>query len=172
MLLPGLNFIAGLKGETEASYDLNMDLLRDIRSEGLLLRRINIRQVEGEGFQDVPEKAFSAFKATCREEIDKPLLEDLFPLGEILRDVHWESHDGRTRLPVHLEPTHTDPAVHGKPGITFGRQIGAYPILIGVEYKIPLETQSDIIITGHGARSITGVELNMDPPRPRALVKQ
>ena len=163
MLLPGLNFIAGLRGETEASYDLNMDLLRDIRSEGLLLRRINIRQVEGEGFQDVPEKAFSAFKATCREEIDRPLLEDLFPLGEILRDVHWESHDGRTRLPVHLEPTHTSPTVHGKPGITFGRQIGAYPILVGVEYKIPLETQSDIIITGHGARSITGVELNMDP---------
>ena len=133
MLLPGLNFIAGLRGETEASYDLNMDLLRDIRSEGLLLRRINIRQVEGEGFQDVPEKAFSAFKATCREEIDRPLLRDLFPLGETLRDVHWESHDGRTRLPAHLDAPHTDSEIHGKPGITFGRQIGAYPILIGVE---------------------------------------
>ena len=34
-----------------------MDLLRDIRSEGLLLRRINIRQVEGEGFQEVPSEA-------------------------------------------------------------------------------------------------------------------
>ena len=31
-----------------------MALLRDIRDEGLLLRRINIRQVEGEGFQDIP----------------------------------------------------------------------------------------------------------------------
>ena len=53
-LLPGLNFIAGLNGETEATYGMNMALLRDIRSEGLLLRRINIRQVEGEGFQEIP----------------------------------------------------------------------------------------------------------------------
>ena len=162
-LLPGLNFIAGLNGETEATYGMNMALLRDIRSEGLLLRRINIRQVEGEGFQEIPSEAFTGFKTACRDEIDKPLLQDLFPLGGILRDVHWESHDGRTRLPAHLNSPHTDPAVHGKAGITFGRQIGAYPILVGVEYKIPLETQSDIVITGHGARSITGVELNMDP---------
>ena len=164
-LLPGLNFIAGLKGETEQTYTMNMDLLREIREEGLLLRRINIRQVEGEGFQEIPSKAFAAFKSSCRDEIDKPLLEDLFPMGGILRDVHWESHDVRTRLPAHLNSPHTDPAMHGKPGITFGRQIGAYPILIGVEYKIPLETRSNIVITGHGARSITGVELNMDPLR-------
>ncbi|MEC7600520.1 MAG: hypothetical protein VYB23_03655, partial [Candidatus Thermoplasmatota archaeon] len=57
---------------------------------------------------------------------------------------------------------HRAPEVHGKAGITFGRQIGAYPILVGVEYKIPLETQSSVMITGHGARSITGVEVGLD----------
>jgi len=31
-----------------------------------------------------------------------------------------------------------------------------------VEYKIPLETQSDVVVTGHGARSITGMEVNLD----------
>lgn len=162
-LLPGLNFIAGLNGETEATYGMNMDLLRDIRNEGLLLRRINIRQVEGEGFQDIPPEAFSAFKTACRDEIDKPLLEELFPLGHVIHDVHWESHDGRTRLPVHETDLHRAPEVHGKAGITFGRQIGAYPILIGAEYKIPLETQSSVLITGHGARSITGVEVGLNP---------
>jgi radical SAM superfamily enzyme with C-terminal helix-hairpin-helix motif len=162
-LLPGLNFIAGLNGETEATYGMNMALLRDIRSEGLLLRRINIRQVEGEGFQEIPSEAFTTFKTECREEIDRPLLEELFPLGGTLRDIHWEAHDGRTRLPAHSEKQHTEQAVHGKAGITFGRQIGAYPILVGVKYKIPLETQSDIIVTGHGARSITGVELGISP---------
>ena len=160
-LLPGLNFIAGLNGETEATYGMNMDLLRDIRSEGLLLRRINIRQVEGEGFQEVPSNAFASFKTACRDEIDKPLLEELFPLGHVIHDVHWESHDGRTRLPVHETALHRAPEVHGKAGITFGRQIGAYPILVGVEYKIPLETQSSVMITGHGARSITGVEVGL-----------
>ncbi|MGB0378346.1 MAG: hypothetical protein ACPGGE_05930, partial [Poseidonia sp.] len=162
-LLPGLNFIAGLNGETEATYGMNMDLLRDIRSEGLLLRRINIRQVEGEGFQEVPSDAFAEFKTACRDDIDKPLLEELFPLGQVIHDVHWESHDGRTRLPVHETDLHRAPEVHGKAGITFGRQIGAYPILVGVEYKIPLETQSSVMITGHGARSITGVEVGLDP---------
>ena len=162
-LLPGLNFIAGLNGETEATYEMNMNLLREIRREGLLLRRINIRQVEGEGFQEIPNEAFSAFKTACRDEIDRPLLEELFPLGSILHDIHWEAHDGRTRLPIHETDLHRDESVHGKAGITFGRQIGAYPILVGVEYKIPLETQSSVMITGHGARSITGVEVGLDP---------
>lgn len=160
-LLPGLNFIAGLNGETKASYQMNLDLLHEIRREGLLLRRINIRQVEGEGFQEIPQKQFNMFKTNVRDTIDGPLLEELFPLGEKLSGVHWETHDGRTRLAIHQTEVHTAEACRGKAGITFGRQIGAYPILIGVEYHIPLESQSDIIVTGHGARSITGVETNI-----------
>ena len=160
-LLPGLNFIAGLNGETESSYQMNLDLLHEIRREGLLLRRINIRQVEGEGFQDIPQKAFNMFKTNVRDTIDGPLLEELFPLGEELSDVHWETHDGRTRLTAHLGEDHTAESCRGKAGITFGRQIGAYPILVGVEYHIPLETQSTIVVTGHGARSITGVETGL-----------
>ena len=61
-----------------------------------------------------------------------------------------------------LEKNHLNEKIYGNAGITFGRQIGAYPILIGVEYHIPLETKSDIVITGHGKRSITGVETNLD----------
>ena len=170
-LLPGLNFIAGLNGETSSTYQQNLSLLRDIRSEDLLLRRINIRQVEGSGFQEIVESDFAEFKQSVRDEIDAPLLEDLFPKGEILREIRWESHNGRTRLPVHLESPHIDETVRGKAGITFGRQIGAYPILVGAEYLIPLETTSDIIVTGHGARSITGVEcsLNFDTVSEKQL---
>ena len=161
-LLPGLNFIAGLNGETATTYQQNLELLKDIRSENLLLRRINIRQVEGEGFQEIPEAEFSTFKQKVRDDIDTPLLEELFPKGGILKQVHWESHNGRTRLPAHLNPPHTESDIRGKAGITFGRQIGAYPILIGAEYLIPLETTSDVVVTGHGARSITGVECSMN----------
>ena len=161
-LLPGLNFIAGLNGESKDTYQMNLDLLHEIRKENLLLRRINIRQVEGEGFQEIPQEAFNQFKTNVRDTIDKPLLEELFPMGGELCNVHWETHDGRTRLPIHQTEAHTGEMSRGKAGITFGRQIGAYPILIGVEYHIPLETQSNIIITGHGARSITGVETGLD----------
>lgn len=162
-LLPGLNFIAGLNGETEATYGMNLALLNDLRADGLLLRRINIRQVEGEGFQAVPEMAFSSFKTTVRDTIDGPLLKELFPLGQRLSEVHWEAHDGRTRLPVHLTEAHTSSEVQGRAGVTFGRQLGAYPILIGASYLIPLETVSDVIVTGHGARSITGIEAGLNP---------
>ncbi|DAC27868.1 MAG TPA: radical SAM protein [Candidatus Poseidoniales archaeon] len=161
-LLPGLNFIAGLNGETKQTYHKNFALLQELRSEKLLLRRINIRQVEGEGFQEIPQQEFNDFKQQVRNEIDKPLLEQLFPLGQILRSVRWESHGGRTRLPAHLGSEHTDQSCHGKAGITFGRQIGAYPILIGTEYLIPLESSSDILVTGHGARSITGMEIGLN----------
>ena len=162
-LLPGLNFIAGLSGENKNSYALNLRLLEDLRSEGLWLRRINIRQVEGQGFQEISEPDFHSFKKTVRERIDKPLLEEMFPTGLILNDIWWETHGDRIRIPEHvLNPIHRDPSIYGKSGITFGRQIGAYPILVGVPYQIPLENSSDILVTGHGMRSISGVEIGLN----------
>ncbi len=162
-LLPGLNFIAGLNGETASSYQMNLKLLQGIRNKGLLLRRINIRQVEGQGFQDIPEKIFKEFKETVRNTIDKPLLEELFPFGSIIRDVWWESHNNRIRDPKQvIDLEHRDISIYGKSGITFGRQIGAYPILTGIPYLLPLETKSDVIITGHGMRSISAVEIGLD----------
>ena len=158
-LLPGLNFIAGLNGETESSYGINMQLLDSLRSEGLWLRRINIRQVEGLGFQEIPQDTFQEFKNSVREEIDKPLLKEMFPIGTELKGVWWEAHDDRIRRPEQvLQKIHRDASIYGSSGITFGRQIGAYPILVGTPYQIPLETKSDIIVTGHGMRSISGVE--------------
>ena len=163
-LLPGLNFIAGLNGETEETYRLNMELLRKIKSSGLLLRRINIRQVEGHGFQEVPRDAFSRFKDEVRSDIDTSMLENLLPVGTVLKDVWWESFGNRIRKPEHLlDPKFKEKSNHGSPGITFGRQIGAYPILIGVQYQIPLETKSDVMVTGHGSRSVSAVEVGLDP---------
>ena len=161
-LLPGLNFIAGLNGETSKTYDINLKLLRELKQEGHMIRRVNIRQVEGKGFQEIDSTDFRSFKNSVREEFDGPLLEEMLPTGTILNDVWWESHDGRTRLPRHLEPEAKDSAITGKAGITFGRQIGAYPILVGMNYLAPLESYSQIMVTGHGARSITGIETGID----------
>jgi len=157
-LLPGLNFIAGLNGETDQTYDINLQLLRELKREGHMIRRVNIRQVEGEGFQEINNERFQQFKTTVRDEFDGPLLADMLPTGTILKDVYWESHEGRTRLPRHLLPEARNEEIRGKPGITFGRQIGAYPILVGMNYLAPLESFSEIMVTGHGARSITGIE--------------
>ena len=74
-LLPGLNFIAGLNGETSNTYDINLALLRELKQGGHMIRRVNIRQVEGEGFQEIDETDFQSFKKTVREEFDGPILE-------------------------------------------------------------------------------------------------
>src|SRR5207245_8524887 len=44
-LLPGLNFVAGLDGETKKTFDLNLAFLKQLLAEDLWVRRINIRQV-------------------------------------------------------------------------------------------------------------------------------
>lgn len=38
---------------------------------------------------------------------------------------------------------------------TFGRQMGSYPILVGISEKLPLGEFVDVRVTGHGFRSIS-----------------
>ncbi|HIC87352.1 MAG TPA: radical SAM protein, partial [Aquificae bacterium] len=44
-LLPGLNFLVGLKGETRKTFKKNIKFLEEILKRDLLIRRVNIRQV-------------------------------------------------------------------------------------------------------------------------------
>jgi radical SAM superfamily enzyme with C-terminal helix-hairpin-helix motif len=65
------------------------------------------------------------------------MLKRIVPYGTVLRNVYTELHDG---------------------AITFGRQIGSYPLLVGIPYKLELERFYDVIVTGWGFRSITALE--------------
>ena len=139
-LLPGLNIIAGLDGETSATYDMDMDILRRVMEEGLMVRRINIRQVlpvRREFDVRIDQRRFRRFKEDVRDQIDHEMLRRLVPEGTVLRDVYMELRGGN---------------------LTFGRQIGSYPLLVGVPYPLETETFRDIIITGWGQRSVTGIE--------------
>jgi radical SAM superfamily enzyme with C-terminal helix-hairpin-helix motif len=139
-VLPGINFVCGLDGETKETYRLNLDFLREVVSQGLMLRRINIRQVipsRGE-FPGVRSKAdFTKFKRAVREEIDGPLLERLVPDRTILRSVYAEVREG---------------------GRTFGRQVGTYPLLVSMSYAVDIGKRIDVAVTGRGFRSVNGVE--------------
>jgi len=44
-LLPGINFVHGLKGETKKTFELNFEFLKKVLDNGLMVRRVNIRQV-------------------------------------------------------------------------------------------------------------------------------
>jgi len=143
-ILPGINLICGLDGETKDTYDMDLALLHELLDEGLMVRRINIRQVidSRRPFNvRVDTNRFKKFKDTVREEIDRPMLERCMPAGTVLKNVYAEIHDGNT---------------------TFGRQPGSYPILVGIPYKVPLDTKYDVMVTDWGFRSVTGLTYPFD----------
>ena len=143
-LLPGINVICGLDGETSATYGMDMDILNRMKDEGLMIRRINIRQVlpiRKEFGVKVDQRRFKRFKEEVREDIDRVMLERVAPRGTVLKDVYLELQDGNT---------------------TFGRQIGSYPLLVGIPYKLDTERFCDVYVTDWGFRSITGVTYPFD----------
>ncbi len=143
-ILPGINIICGLEGETFETYGINMDFLEKVRDEGLLVRRINIRQVIGsrkEFHVKMNEKRFKKFKERVREDVDHEMLERMVPVGTVLKDVYMEIHDG---------------------SVTFGRQPGSYPLLVGVPYQVELDRSYDVMVTDWGFRSITGITCPFD----------
>ncbi len=152
-LLPGLNFIVGLAGETPATFDANEAFLRRALDAGLLVRRVNIRQLmpfEGtaaytKNTLGEHDARFRAFKEWTRREFDEPMLRRVFPVGTVLSDVVVE--------------------IPGKP--SFGRQMGSYPILVGIPLELPARTVLDAVVVDWGMRSVTAlpcpVEVNTLP---------
>lgn len=139
-LLPGVNLIFGLDGERPITYVKNMDFLRLLLREGLLLRRINIRQVmpvRRDFSVEVDSRRFKQFKEQVRHDIDHEMLKRLVPKGTVLKNVFMEINDG---------------------AVTFGRQIGSYPLLVGVPYRLELERFYDVMVTDWGFRSISAVQ--------------
>ena len=151
-LLPGINLLHGLAGETEATYDANLRFLDRVLEAGLLVRRINIRQVmafegtpmaeTGSSIAIAHRDRFQQYKRAVREQIDRPMLRRVAPVGTRLDGVIMEYHEG---------------------GRTFGRQLGTYPLLVAVPDERPLGSVCDVVVTGHGYRSVTGVPYPIDP---------
>jgi len=153
-LLPGLNFVCGLAGETEKTYELNEQFLNHILEASLSVRRVNIRQVMP--FEGTPaftdntlgkyDRRFRQFKEYVRNKIDLPMLRRVFPIGTVLRNVRVE--------------------VSGE--LSFGRQMGSYPILVGIPLRLPERAVTDVMVVDWGMRSITAlpapVTINTLPP--------
>ncbi|MFW6384919.1 MAG: radical SAM protein [Halodesulfurarchaeum sp.] len=150
-LLPGINFVHGLAGERPETFEYNHQFLERVLDAGLLLRRINIRQVMTFAGTEMAEtgtdlarenrQQFKCYKREVRESIDNAMLKRVAPPGTVLPDVHLEYHDG---------------------GRTFGRQLGTYPLLVGLPEEYPLGTTLDVTITDHGYRSVTGIPYPLD----------
>ncbi len=144
--LPGINIIFGLLKESKETHKKNMAALQQIMDEKLLLRRINIRQVSvlphtflekqgGHKYLLKNKKYYWKWRNEIRQKIDNPMLQLILPKGTIVKDVWTEMYDGKT---------------------TFCRQLGTYPLVIGVKGRLPLKQKISIRVTGHMLRSITG----------------
>ncbi|MCU4925318.1 radical SAM protein [Halobacteria archaeon AArc-dxtr1] len=150
-LLPGINLLHGLKGEREETYERNMQFLQRVYDEGYMLRRVNIRQVMAFAGTDMSDTGaqiatehkslFKRYKRQVREEIDNPMLDRVAPRGTVLPDVHLEYHQD---------------------GKTFGRQLGTYPLLVGIPGERELGEVIDVAVVDHGYRSVTGVPYPLD----------
>lgn len=150
-LLPGLNFVFGLDGESKNTFALNYEFLKKIYDNNLLVRRINLRQVipiPGTRMFEIGEKnirkhkgEFQRFKRKVRQTIERPMLHRLVPQGSLLAQVFTEAYEGK---------------------LTFARQLGSYPLLVGIPGIFPLHCFYDVKIVAYGYRSVTAVPFPLD----------
>jgi radical SAM superfamily enzyme with C-terminal helix-hairpin-helix motif len=145
-ILPGINLILGLKEETEESLEKNFKYLKQILDEKLLIRRINIRQVvpfpgtdlyNSAGFKFLNKNKYLYKKWTekVRQEIDNQMLKNVFPKGIILKDLYSVCYEGN---------------------VTFLRQFGSYPIIVGIKKRLPINQFFSARIIDHNIRSLEG----------------
>jgi radical SAM superfamily enzyme with C-terminal helix-hairpin-helix motif len=148
-LLPGINFILGLPGETSETIELNKLFLSDLLEKGLLVRRVNIRKlmtIPGTRVTmlkpRVGEKYFArhrSFIKWVRNKFDTAMLPRVFPKGTLIRSVFIEKWD---------------------PPYSLGRPPGSYPPLIKVKGEFPYYDMLDVQVIGiSSSRSLLGAPL-------------
>jgi len=147
-LLPGLNFVSGLAGETAGTFARNQEFLSEVLARGLQVRRVNLRQLMpfpgtrayADNTLGKHDREFRRFKEWVRKEFDLPMLARVFPAGTVIRSVEVE-------LPG---PT------------SFGRPMGSYPILVGIPLELPVRMVLDAVVVDWGMRSVTALPVPVD----------
>ena len=159
-LLPGINFIGGLEGESPRTYIRNKEFLNEVLAHGLLVRRINIRQVlplPGTKMWDLGAKnivkckrEYERFKRWVREVFDKEMLQRVVPRGVVLKGLYVEGW---------------------QEGYCLARQVGSYPLLTYLTERYELWKKVDAVVVGYRSRSVIAVPypLNPNTASPRSL---
>ncbi len=153
-LLPGINFILGLPGETRETYALNKEFLEKILSEGLLVRRVNIRKIMiipttrasrmDAGIKRRYEPLAKAFTRWVRQVFDKTMVKRITPRGTVLRGLWVE------------ECTAT---------YCYARQVGSYPLMAMIPCQLPRGSYIEkVYVVGiHSPRSVEAVPIPLNP---------
>ena len=143
VLLPGVNLLHGLPGETSATFEENYRWLAKIRDRGLLVKRINIRQVlpfpgtplynKTFGISRTVENRFKYYRDRIRSEIEHYMLQKIYPVGTVIKN---------------------NQILELRAGYSYGKQIASYSIT--AKFPLPLLKNSfyDAVVIGHRERSL------------------
>lgn len=148
VLLPGVNLIHGLRGESSSTFEKNFAMLERIKNAGLLIKRINIRKLqpfpgtelgsEKQRTNQAVEKRFEYYRDRIRDEIDFHMLSKIYPAGTILK-----------KCLVHTSDS----------AYSYAKQIASYSITVKVPLKLELRSFHDLLVVGHRERSIIGLTM-------------
>ena len=144
-LLPGINFIAGLPGESKETWNLNMELLKRIKEEGLLVRRVNVRKlslIPGTRVASMIDKVkvakgYERFRKYVMEW-QREMLSKVAPRGTVL---------------VNLVVEKTEK------GVAYARSPGSYPITVEIPKPLRPGTWIRARVKRHHARSVVAEPL-------------
>ncbi len=160
LLLPGINLIQGLKGETAETFKTNYKYLMQIAEMGLLVKRINIRKLlpyPGTGLYNKKPVAnkgllnrFEFFRGKIRKDIDNFMLKEIYPAGTVLKN---------------------NLVLDKRDNYSFAKQIASYSITVKIPDNQELKSFQDILVTGQRERSLSGISLpfNINSASHKAL---
>jgi radical SAM superfamily enzyme with C-terminal helix-hairpin-helix motif len=148
MLLPGLNLVYGLPGETHRSHFENLAWLVRILDAGYRCHRVNVRQAHpypgtalsaGLATSAAPSaEHFASWKADVSYVFDQPMKQRVYPTGMKISGMH--SFFVTTRG-------------------TWHRRLGSYSIqVVETGTTRPLFERADLLVTGHEPRYIYGTQ--------------
>jgi len=148
VLLPGINLVHGLTGETMDTFETNYNRLREIRDAGLLVKRINIRKVApfpGTPIYQRPpavssrvKNRFEFYKAKIREEIDTEMVRRIYPAGTVIDDIVILDHHQ---------------------GFSYGKRTASYSMTVKIPQVLPLKKKFSVVVTGQAARSLSALTI-------------
>jgi radical SAM superfamily enzyme with C-terminal helix-hairpin-helix motif len=143
VLLPGVNLLHGLPGETQTTFEENYRWLAKIRDLGHLVKRINIRQVlpfpgtplckQPVGITRRVENRFKYYRDRIRSEIEHYMLQKIYPVGTVIKN--------NQILELHA-------------GYSYGKQIASYSITTKFPLALLKNSFYDALVIGHRERSL------------------
>lgn len=142
-LLPGINIIYGLDGQSENTLSYNLENFNKILESGNWVRRVFVRKLTspyGEQFDNYNKDKLEEFKnwsSKIENDFTIPMLKEVFPIGLVIKDLRMEMY---------------------KEGNSILRQMATCPVRVVVENtELKLDDFYDVKIIGYvGNRTLLG----------------